>query len=88
MQRERGQRLLQHPIVRGRVLIAVLPLMQIVIDIQRAEIRPREQRIAPAHKVSPHCESRRRVSAHFSFSRPSALTMARLSSSASIAPSF
>ena len=61
MQRHRRQRLLQQLIMRRIVLRPELPLMQIVVHIEVAKIGPREQRIAPADKVTAHFESPLRV---------------------------
>ena len=42
-----------------RVLIAVLPLVQIVIDVQLAKVGARQQRIPFTHKVTADLESLR-----------------------------
>ena len=57
VERERGERLLEQPIVRGLMLIAVLALVEVVIDIEFAKIRAGHEGIATADEVAAHFES-------------------------------
>jgi hypothetical protein len=51
MKRERRERSLQHLVVPGCVMVAVLPLVKVVVDIQLAKIRAGHECIAPPHEV-------------------------------------
>jgi hypothetical protein len=41
----------------GLVLVPVLALVQVIIDVQLAEIGAGDERVAAAHKVGAHFES-------------------------------
>ena len=54
MQRQSRQRVFEQRIVRPRVGVAVLPLVQVILHKQVAEMRACHERIPLPHKVGAH----------------------------------
>ncbi len=57
MQGQRGERLLKNLIVGGEMLVTVLPLVEVIIDVELAKIGPGQQGVAAAHKISSHIDA-------------------------------
>lgn len=61
MESQRGERILQHPIVLRRVMVAVLALVQVIIHIQISKLGAREKRVAFTDKGRPHFQPLERL---------------------------
>ena len=56
VQREGGEGLLEHGVVLVGVLQVVIGAMQIVVDVERLEVGPGDERVAPAHEIGADFE--------------------------------
>jgi magnesium transporter len=60
MQGQRAERFLEPRIVFDGVMVALLSLVQVVIDVELPKICPRHERVAVAHEIRAHFQAGRR----------------------------